>query len=455
GDLQKIPFDASSRTPIAPHSPDQITFDPENLAPGHTPEVIFRRINEIRDIKERFDYLNQLTQEQTLSLLADSFVDTPDSLLVDETRRMFARNSLNVVIMGAGITGLALANMLKNTFRDKINILVMENRVYQDHYKQPYNRNWLTNVLISTLLGVMDQDITDILSSLGVGGFIGVPVNVLETLMLLSCKKLGVKFLFKNSRQIKWLTSANLDVVFDATGNRFNEVSIDSVPQQKIQHLSASVNFTKDFANGFAQYGIRPGPCQSLDQIGLLAADNLLVPAYNDRPLKMAMIKITGLPASAFENLFPSVEQVNHDNRFYLWRGTLKDEINEALLIVNLTPPEYVVLESALIAPISIPIFMELFSDWAVLDSRFAELLRKIASRVPGDSQVRIEPPFLYEPYMLEYQPAGENIDGIPLIRIGDSVYNGHVKCGNGMGYHIPHLRYIHDALLKGQVLYH
>lgn len=443
GDLQKR---AHKPKPIS-HS-----FDPDELSPGHTPALYFKLIMEIKDIKERFMYLSQLTQEQSLSILADSFVETPAEDLWQETPQVFASQAMNIVIVGAGIAGLALANMLKTTFRDKVNILLLENRIHRTHYKKPYSRNWLTNIPISLLQGVMDKDLTDVLASLGKGGFIGAPINIFETLMLLSCKKLGVRFLFKSTDDISFLKETDLDMVFDATGNRLDEISLDSIAEPQIQHTCAHVQVSSDLAKGFSKFGITPEPCQDIEQIDLLSANNLLVPTYQEEPIKTAMIKITGLPASLFETILSTIQQCNHDNRFYLWPGTLRDEINQALLIVNLTQAEYEVLQDYLVAPLSIAVFIEHFPDWDVLDKRFIEVLKKLVQAVPNEYQAKIEPPFLYEPFMLAYPQKWERINGVPLIRIGDSIYNGHVKCGNGIAPHLFHLRYIHDALLKGQV---
>ncbi len=270
--------------------------------------------------------------------------------------------------------------------------------------------------------------------------------------MLLSCKKLGVKFLFKASDDIAFLKDTDLDLVFDASGNRLNQLSLDAFPDKTIQPASIPLEVSSDLALGFSPYGVRPEPCQDIKKIEVLTTNNLVVPTYNEAPIKTAMVKITGIPISLVEAVFNYIQHVNYDNRFYLWQGTLKDEINEALLIVNLTPEEYQVLQDYLLAPLALEVFIEHFSDWDILDRRFIELLRKIVQEVSQDFQVQIEPPFLYEPYMMGYTQQGENLHDRPLIRIGDSIYNGHVKCGNGITPHLCHIRDIHDALLKGQL---
>ncbi len=453
-DLAKIADQSSSQIISDDSSNTPLEFDPKTLSPGHSPHLYFKLIDEIKDIRERFTFLSQLAEEQSLSILADSFVDTSDADLETEICSVFDNEAINVVILGAGISGLALANMLKNTFHDKINILVVENRVQTTHFKKNYCRNWLTNVPLSLMQGVMANNLTELLSTLGANGLTGTPINILETLMLLSCKELGVKFLFEESPNLAFIKQATINVVFDATGNRFNSASLEHIPEQTIQQTATESPFSKHMATGYSKYGVLKEPCQDIDKIELLTAKNLIVPSYQEQPIKTAMIKITGIPIAIVEPLLHTIQHYNYDNRFYLWSGSLKDEINQALLIVNLTLQEYEVLHSYLSASLSLEIFMEHFSDWQVLDKRFIEIIRKLTQEPSSDYQIQIEPPFLYEPYMLAYKQNGERLMGVPLVRIGDSIYNGHVKCGNGMTYHLFHLRYIHDAFLKSQTLY-
>ncbi|MGB7346898.1 MAG: hypothetical protein WBD20_21930 [Pirellulaceae bacterium] len=56
--------------------------------------------------------------------------------------------------------------------------------------------------------------------------------------------------------------------------------------------------------------------------------------------------------------------------------------------------------------------------------------------------------PYIYAPYVEPYSPSGETVSGKPLIRIGDSVFNGNPKTGNGLGSHLLHIRQIHDLFI-------
>ena len=87
--------------------------------------------------------------------------DITDSIFTDET--------LNVVIAGAGPTGLFLANALANTFNaDNIRIVVVEKRVFKNVTKRPYSRKWPTDIGLASFDGVIDSRVTDILRSFSI-----------------------------------------------------------------------------------------------------------------------------------------------------------------------------------------------------------------------------------------------------------------------------------------------
>ena len=57
-----------------------------------------------------------------------------------------------------------------------------------------------------------------------------------------------------------------------------------------------------------------------------------------------------------------------------------------------------------------------------------------------------MEPPFIFAPYLKPYLP-DEVMHGRPLIRVGDSIFNGNPKTGNGLSRHLRHLGFVRDCL--------
>ena len=61
------------------------------------------------------------------------------------------------------------------------------------------------------------------------------------------------------------------------------------------------------------------------------------------------------------------------------------------------------------------------------------------------DSQVKIEQPFKYCPYV-NLNPSFGLLSGKRVFAVGDSLFCGHPKMGNGLGRHLP---FINDLLEK------
>ena len=60
-------------------------------------------------------------------------------------------NTINVLIQGAGPTGLYIANMIHhaNMLNPKINLLIIDNRIAKEGYRLPYTRNRIYGIALS------------------------------------------------------------------------------------------------------------------------------------------------------------------------------------------------------------------------------------------------------------------------------------------------------------------
>lgn len=166
-------------------------------------------------------------------------------------------DTINVVIIGGGPTGLALANALTelqtedatspwytencgNNANPQIRVLLFENRLENNMHnknhnlpgrKKPFSRNWVTDLSRQLFIG-SEQDLAfdprmtkfwRLMSQLDSN--IAVPINIIETLFLLSNRNRShiVKFLYDDFRQYKDVLKDTPNmVVFDATGHRLN-----------------------------------------------------------------------------------------------------------------------------------------------------------------------------------------------------------------------------------------
>ena len=161
------------------------------------------------------------------------------------------------------------------------------------------------------------------------------------------------------------------------------------------------------------------------------------------------MAKLVHIPFRCYGQLIRFVVGHNHDNKFYVWPGTLKEEINQVILIINLTKEEYLFLSEEIQGPMRV--------DDALRDRAFAEKLDarvigifEIVSKISDSADgISIEPPFLYEPYLIKKAGGFDRLYGRPVIPVGDSIYNGNVKAGNGIGSHLSHIKYIQESFRK------
>ena len=64
------------------------------------------------------------------------------------------------------------------------------------------------------------------------------------------------------------------------------------------------------------------------------------------------------------------------------------------------------------------------------------------------DNKINIEKPFSYRPYV-NLNPNAEILNGKRVFPIGDSLYCGHPKIGNGLGYHMRFINEIVKSMIK------
>lgn len=143
----------------------------------------------------------------------------------------FTQRTLNMVIIGAGPAGLFLANALAESNklpsrerRPKIRIVVIENRIEAPGIKQGYLRDWSALLFLNTMTESLDPLLARFFQTIaGEGRRFSLPLNALETLLLMSTRNLGVKFLYGDLTAFAPTisTQPNL-IVFDATGHRLD-----------------------------------------------------------------------------------------------------------------------------------------------------------------------------------------------------------------------------------------
>lgn len=355
-------------------------------------------------------------------------------------------DSLNICILGGGCCGLTLANCLKLTFGNRMRVLVIENRVSSPHQKLPYTRRWLTHLHSPSLEGFLDPVVTDLFARVSHDPMIGVPVYIFETLLMLSSKCLGVDFYFGEYSELPGLHEIHFDLLFDATGGRMGVEAVDNVAVRENGPTYHSHRL-RDYTAGFERYGV---PQRIMpDQIEIETAwfGDRLRPLIDGQPIAICNLKITGIRAELFDELIRWCSKYNHDGKFYVWPGNLFPSVNELLVFVCLNTNEIQQFNQLIPACMTIQNVIEKLNVANSLDTRIRDFLRIIGEQNSSD-ECYVEPPFFYRPYLKPDPIVREMGSGKIAIPIGDSVYNGNPKVGNGLACHIRNVRRFHDVLV-------
>ncbi|MBT3351712.1 MAG: tetratricopeptide repeat protein [Nitrospinaceae bacterium] len=411
--------------------------------------VFLARIGDCEDTKKKYEMMEEMAMMNVPVLTSDSFVNSADSDLYRDVEGIFEGDCLNVVIVGAGLSGLALASALKMTLRGKVNVLVVENRIYAQHHKLPYRRRWITNVPLELGDGLLEDEIIALMAAVGKKSYIGVTVNVFETLMLLSCRRMGVKFLFSDNCDFSFLENSKAQVVFNATGNRFRKISFPEVGAPAIAKEVVPTNVLHMPNEGISDFGVKIDWPKTAQEITVEYHGNIFIPVLNGRRIKSPIVKVGHIPFRLYQGILNLVAGNNADNKIYVWPGTLKAEINQVIVIIGLQSNEYENLYREISSPEKIGTVLQNRLLLEVFDERVVRLLEFISDRTDAADDVVMEPPFVYEPYLIKYPGGFEKLHGKPVIPIGDSIYNGNMKMGNGISPHLGHVKDIKNLFVK------
>ena len=405
---------------------------------------ILKKLNSEKSIFKKYDYLKKLINSDDASLVNDSFKEEAKADLGCAIEKTFDSETLNLVIIGGGVCGLFLANSIKNLFGNRANVLVLDNRSRHSNTRGSFKREWLTHIPVSFFKTGKPTNIKSLLECFGTNGLIGIPINILETVLQLSCKDQGVKFLFLETFDYSNLSNNVIDLVFDATGGRLKECSYSTSNSAELAVNIPKQNINLNYA-GVKQLHNIPGVGADHLDIVLKPFGDFHEPHIGDSKISVHMIKITGIPINLMQTLLEAIKKLNSLNMFYVWSGALRDEINEGLILINLLDKESRYLTSVIDDPMTLKALLGNNSNISKYLNRNINNILLMLAELDVDSQVKIEQPFKYCPYV-NLNPGFGSLSGKRVFAVGDSLFCGHPKMGNGLGKHLP---FINDLLGK------
>ena len=431
----------------------------------HTsPRALLAILNDVcvdkRDHVQCFALLREMTRHT--SLHATTVGDEPsnaggraESLL------------LTVSVHGAGPVGLFMTNaLLSQLGHQAVDVIVFETRVNQQTgRKVPYERQWLTSLELNDFTGVIDPRVSAIVHSLTTkGGDVSIPIAMLETLLLISSRDLGARFVLMDGGNDEAIDNimCKVDLALDATGNK---LSANAVERSTVVFQQEGLTNTM-FQHPTLNHALTP-PSIAFDK-----KHSRYSPIGNEsHPFKLTLTKILDIPIDIVErlqNITTKVCDWSTCGQFFLFVGALPVDINSAVLIVGLRRHGARAFRRVLKnqpngMPVSeIPLHL---LDHVHTNFRFVlQFLRDACGKVCRVSSAFSVDPFLYSPalYSAESQPnwrRGRGISSVctegssrqttPWMRIGDSCWTGDPTLSTGLGKHLQMVHEVVDNLKK------
>lgn len=418
--------------PRDPKADSEVRYSRDHLR--NRASAMIRQLELAPTYEEKYRILQSLIESEDPCLVIDDSRANQESI-APAKNPYHSNTAFNVLIVGGGVTGLYLACTLKRALSTIAQILVIDNRCHEPGVRRIFDRDWLTDVEKSGLAKAVPGNISELMQCFGTGNKIGIPINLLETILMLSCRDQGVSFLFSSSDEWHEVIGESVDVYFDATGGRLREDEITGSAERTLRIEMPPVADNYEYA-GLTKHNRTTASIPAGDLFTLAPSGRFHFPAYQNTDVQISMIKITGISARSVTAVLAFVRENNIDNMFYVWKGKLQSNINEALVFVSLDVDSERKLKEALgdVCPLR-----QFYTDYrellGSLDERI-ELFFKLLLAEPYSEFLSIGPPFRYRPHinMLE---KFEYYRGKPIFPIGDALYSGHPKVGNGLGYHL------------------
>ena len=240
--------------------------------------------------------------------------------------------------------------------------------------------------------------------------------------MLVSNKKLGVRFLFKNDYDLSFIDDSNTSLIIDASGGRFRAAT-DAYREGQCAVTSSEFQLNlpevNAYGRGYARHGITDFANAPALKIKLRREGDLFVPNQNGARIRSAMFKVTHLPMGLHDSLMAFVKENNQDSQFYIWPGKLHPDLNEILALVNVKKVAYEELASTVREKTSLASFFENGGlERTALSPRILSFFRLIADSGSDLTKISIEPPFILAPHTRFMSGTLGRLYGRPVVPI-------------------------------------
>ena len=233
--------------------------------------------------------------------------------------------------------------------------------------------------------------------------------------------KIKYLWLFIFLQSFSQIDNKTVDLVFDATGGRLHGVKneVSKPLDLKVNIKNQNLDFT--FC-GITQVHNKLRLGGGALELALKRSGALYWPYLDNKPIFNYMVKLTRLCQSAERQALDYAKHNNFHNFIYVWSGKLQNEMNEGLVLVNLTNSEYQHLASDIHQPCALKAFLK--TKLEIKEYLSAHLLSFLELLISKDtnSDIMIEKPFFYKPY-INLNPAAMTLNSQPIFPVGDTLF--------------------------------
>ena len=331
--------------------------------------------------------------------------------------------------------GLAAAIYLSIN-NPKLKIAIFERRSTADGKAiKPYTREWITNIPLKRVKKLLTVEDLALISEIGNWNYLGCSIRHLEFALMRKARQQGI--IVARSEGLDQIVGISHWV--DATGGKLpwqgNTKVNDTIPAPTL------MNRNTNSIDTFGQTILPPEPG---DTWQLQFFGDRWRPTLNAQRIDVPYAKITKIDPGLKERFFDRFIRNDYCPGLYFWDGTMKADLNESLLILSLSSPEFSFMTGHVSEVQSLSTLLERHDNAVDFSDRMKTVIRWLSDNQTGLTPC-IEPPFQWSPYIRFKRKS--MLHDRPVIHIGDSLFNGNPKAGNGLG---PHLRELQQAFGHG-----
>lgn len=200
---------------------DGCNYIPTEILPKEFVDKLFKYLSEYQTVPKWSYVEKKLSQMSNYLFYSNVNLDEYQKILQNKEK-----DRINILILGAGPTGLYVANYLKtiNLISPRINLLIVDNRIVKSNasYRLPYTRNRIFGVNLDLFVTFFEK-FACMKELLKQGG---VKIKYLENLLIILAYGNEIPMYFTDNiidelSLKKFIVENKIDVVFDCTGGRF------------------------------------------------------------------------------------------------------------------------------------------------------------------------------------------------------------------------------------------